>query len=130
MIMIRTWMIPGVFAFVSLAARSGAPTEGVEGAELDDESASSEDAISLKRSKRDYCCIVRQAGTLLQCKRQRDYRDELGRINARATCEKWFVTIGTDGLGGGSNAGDRDYDLVSANCNNRDECSGTLLPTL
>lgn len=129
--MLRSWLFLGFFASVGLVACSSAPTEGENGEDgAEEEVASSEAALSLKRSKRDYCCITRQAGTLLQCKRMRDYRDELGRISAKATCEKWYVTIGTDGLGGGTNAGNRDYDLVSASCDNRDECSRTLLPTL
>lgn len=83
--------------FGASVACSAAPEESGTGAEDgptevaasgEETTATSEDAISFKMPKRDYCCIMRDnsLGVVQACRGFREYKNEAGHLNAQNKC--------------------------------------------
>jgi hypothetical protein len=70
-------------------AGTGGDDEPTEMAASGEEvTATSEDAISISTRKRDYCCIMRDnsLGVVQACRGFREYRNEVGHLNAQNKC--------------------------------------------
>ncbi len=126
--MLRSLLVTGLLAGLTLVACGAA-----DDTRSDDDAqsqGSTEEAFSLKRSKRDYCCIKKAldvVGTerVAHCHRIRDYRDEVGRASARTNCEGFHVDLTSPSIGFGAAPGSPvNHDLVAATCDDRPECQG------
>lgn len=90
-----------------LAACSSAPE-----APNDKTQGATDDALSLSRGKRQYCCETRDPSThvLMKCSRIDGYRDDFGRIAAQSDC----AVI--------AKRADMSWDFMAAKCEERPEC--------